>query len=473
MLSSVLAALALTSLTVLQQCGALPVSLPASSYTVLPSENSGQACTIFDVNASVPIYAFVTEESEARSWLAGSQTVPPLMTGSYAACAGTTNCMWASSLLNPSYNYTMIIWNPHNTIEQVEVDLPGCSDDYDYDYDEDYTVTMEVPANTVQAMIPFNGTDEAIFIIEECSTVSTGLMNITSFDQWNASGLSGTPPFLPGSQLSFQTTTPVNFTISGLQPQMQYLAVVQSPSDTDAMISMSLYLGSNVDVDNVVPADTVIVWGPFNGSTCLSYQYNSSSTLSSGILNETAFADWTPSLTGTIPAVSGTTCSADNCTVKATNLTATTAYFVALMNKQPQAASVYAIYAQGCNLTTQTKLENASLYTRLNTVDPVQDSYIYNFSTNASTNSAGRKLQASAPATATGETPTLYALPVGQKLSYQYVSQPLSAFEPTPEEEASPGEESSPEEEASPEAESPEESPAEEEASPEAASSPS
>lgn len=127
----------------------------------------------------------------------------------------------------------------------------------------------------------------------------------------------------------------------------------------------------------------------------------------------------------------------------------------------------------GCNLTTQTKLENASLYTRLNTVDPVQDSYIYNFSTNASTNSAGRKLQASAPATATGETPTLYALPVGQKLSYQYVSQPLSAFEPTPEEEASPGEESSPEEEASPEAESPEESPAEEEASPEAASSPS
>ena len=234
---------------------------------------------------AVPIYAFVTEESEARSWLAGSQTVPPLMTGSYAACAGTTNCMWASSLLNPSYNYTMIIWNPHNTIEQVEVDLPGryskpcmwpacgrlehrhvvllpanwcmhpagCSDDYDYDYDEDYTVTMEVPANTVQAMIPFNGTDEAIFIIEECSTVSTGLMNITSFDQWNASGLSGTPPFLPGSQLSFQTTTPVNFTISGLQPQMQYLAVVQSPSDTDAMISMSLYLGSNVDVDNVVP----------------------------------------------------------------------------------------------------------------------------------------------------------------------------------------------------------------------------
>ena len=106
------------------------------------------------------------------------------------------------------------------------------------------------------------------------------------------------------------------------------------------------------------------MWGPFNGSTCLSYQYNSSSTLSSGILNETAFADWTPSLTGGIPAVSGTTCSADNCTVKATNLTATTAYFVALMNKQPQAASVYAIYAQGEHFLTCLLADSPSL-TRL------------------------------------------------------------------------------------------------------------
>lgn len=75
----------------------------------------------------MPVYAFVTEESEARSWLAGSQAAPPLTTESYAACAGTTDCTWVSSLLNLNQNYTMVMWNPHSTPEQAEVEVPGRS----------------------------------------------------------------------------------------------------------------------------------------------------------------------------------------------------------------------------------------------------------------------------------------------------------------------------------------------------------
>ena len=112
---------------------------------------------------------------------------------------------------------------------------------------------MIIPADTVQAMIPFNGTDEITFIVDQCSNVSIGLMNLTSFQQWNTSGLSGTAPFLPGSQTGFQTTELVSFTISSLKPQTQYIAVLQSPSTTDAYISMSLYLGSEASLETIIP----------------------------------------------------------------------------------------------------------------------------------------------------------------------------------------------------------------------------
>lgn len=121
-------------------------------------------------------------------------------------------------------------------------------------------------------------------------------------------------------------------------------------------------------------------------------------------------------------------------------------------------------------MTTQTKLENASIYTQVDDVDPLGGSYVYNFTTtsNTSSASAGRKLLAPAAAS---EAPTLYALPIGQKLNYQYVSDPLSDFEPTPEEEASP-EAESPEEAPTEEEYAPEEAPSEEESTPEEEASP-
>ncbi len=116
---------------------------------------------------------------------------------------------------------------------------------------------MEIPANTVQAMVPFNGTDEVIFFIEECSTLSIGLMNISSFQQWNKSGLSGAGPFLPESKLSLETSEPYNWTMTNLDPQTQYTAILQSPSSSDATISMSIYLGSIADVDTIIPVRIV------------------------------------------------------------------------------------------------------------------------------------------------------------------------------------------------------------------------
>ncbi|DBB04273.1 TPA: hypothetical protein ACH3X1_012771 [Trebouxia sp. C0004] len=92
----------------------------------------------------------------------------------------------------------------------------GCAEDAD---NEDYFIIMETPANTVQAMIPFNGTDEIISLVNECSNLSIGLMNLSSFQQWSSSGLLSSAQFLPGSKTGFQTTELVNFTISGLNPQ--------------------------------------------------------------------------------------------------------------------------------------------------------------------------------------------------------------------------------------------------------------
>ena len=118
---------------------------------------------------------------------------------------------------------------------------------------EYYSIDMEIPADTVQAMIPFNGTDEITFLVDQCSNVTIGVMNLTSFQQWNTSGLSGTAPFLPGSKTALQTTELVSFTISSLQPQTQYIAVLQTPSTTDAYISMSTYLGSEASLETIIP----------------------------------------------------------------------------------------------------------------------------------------------------------------------------------------------------------------------------
>ncbi len=35
--------------------------------------------------------------------------------------------MYTSSLLNNLYNYTFVIWNPHQTVEQADVELSGKS----------------------------------------------------------------------------------------------------------------------------------------------------------------------------------------------------------------------------------------------------------------------------------------------------------------------------------------------------------
>ena len=90
-----------------------------------------------------------------------------------------------------------------------------------------------------------------------------------------------------------------------------------------------------------------MAWGPFSDDTCLSYQYNSSVALNTGILNATSLTSWDPTTSGAIPAVNGTTCSTANCTVNATSLSAKTEYYIAFENKQSQAAGVFALYAEG------------------------------------------------------------------------------------------------------------------------------
>jgi len=74
----------------------------------------------------------------------------------------------------------------------------------------------------------------------------------------------------------------------------------------------------------------------------------------------------------------------------------------------------------GCNLSTQAKLENASIYSQVNSVDPMLDSFVDNITANSNTSgaaSAGRKLLASSPAASAADAPTLYALPIGHKQS--------------------------------------------------------
>lgn len=94
-------------------------------------------------------------------------------------------------------------------------------------------------------------------------------------------------------------------------------------------------------------AGTIMAWGPFGNDTCLSYQYNSSVALNTGIVNATSFNSWNPTPSGAIPAVNATTCSTANCTVNATTLIAKTEYYIAFENKQSQAAGVFALYAEG------------------------------------------------------------------------------------------------------------------------------
>ncbi len=71
--------------------------------------------------AADPVYAFVTEASAARAWLASSQLVPPLLTASYGSCAGATFCEWESNLLFDPFNYTLVILNPHKANTQAVV----------------------------------------------------------------------------------------------------------------------------------------------------------------------------------------------------------------------------------------------------------------------------------------------------------------------------------------------------------------
>jgi len=52
-------------------------------------------------------------------------------------------------------------------------------------------------------------------------------------------------------------------------------------------------------------------------------------------------------VSGPIPAVRGTTYTEANCTINATSLSASAEYYIAFVNEQPQAAGVYALYAEG------------------------------------------------------------------------------------------------------------------------------
>ncbi|KAL0018909.1 hypothetical protein WJX77_007629 [Trebouxia sp. C0004] len=100
-------------------------------------------------------------------------------------------------------------------------------------------------------MIPFNGTDEIISLVNECSNLSIGLMNLSSFQQWSSNA--------------------TNF-----RCLHQYEHVP----------------GSSASIETILPAGTALAWGPFSSNTCISYQHNSSLALITGLLNDTSFTSW-------------------------------------------------------------------------------------------------------------------------------------------------------------------------------------
>ncbi len=99
---------------------------------------------------------------------------------------------------------------------------------------------------------------------------------------------------------------------------------------------------------------TRIAYGPFNKTTCLSYQYNGSAPITAGIVTSATIYSWDPSSASSIPDVVGTGCITRNCTIKATGLTASTSYWIFFVNKLPEAVKIFTIYATSkafCNIT--------------------------------------------------------------------------------------------------------------------------
>lgn len=95
-----------------------------------------------------------------------------------------------------------------------------------------YDLGIEFPGNTVSVMVPFNGTDEMQLNVTYSNGVDIGVMKLSSFQQWNASGLTTKAPFLPGSRTSVTVSSDPdafsNWTVGGLSPQSSYVAVLHN-----------------------------------------------------------------------------------------------------------------------------------------------------------------------------------------------------------------------------------------------------
>lgn len=120
-----------------------------------------------------------------------------------------------------------------------------------------YDLGIEFPGNTVSVMVPFNGTDEMQLNVTYSNGVDIGVMKLSSFQQWNASGLTTKAPFLPGSRTSVTVSSNPdafsNWTVGGLSPQSSYVAVLQTASSTSGRVAMSAYPGLPQDIELLIP----------------------------------------------------------------------------------------------------------------------------------------------------------------------------------------------------------------------------
>jgi len=120
-----------------------------------------------------------------------------------------------------------------------------------------YDLGIEFPGNTVSVMVPFNGTDEMQLNVTYSNGVDIGVMKLSSFQQWNASGLTTKAPFLPGSRTSVTVSSDPdafsNWTVGGLSPQSSYVAVLQTASSTSGRVAMSAYPGLPQDIELLIP----------------------------------------------------------------------------------------------------------------------------------------------------------------------------------------------------------------------------
>ena len=230
--------------------------------------------------------------------------MPPLLTASYGSCAGATFCEWESNLLFDPFNYTLVILNPHKAATQAVVtglsadggllvlssryleltpshmwyspqqsrtfplflgwsrrrhisDLAAeCTDPLNF-HNEAYDLGIEFPGNTVSVMVPFNGTDEMQLNVTYSNGVDIGVMKLSSFQQWNASGLTTKAPFLPGSRTAVTVSSDPdafsNWTVGGLSPQSSYVAVLQTESSASGRVAMSAYPGLPQNIDLLIP----------------------------------------------------------------------------------------------------------------------------------------------------------------------------------------------------------------------------